>query len=288
MHVIATVLIALCISLSTYGATKTNSFTPPLKLCIATFNLRYASTERPNSWPERRPVMRDCLRQLAPDVIGTQEGLYQQLKDIAADLPDYEWIGTGRDGGNKGEFMAIFYRRDRFVALSTNHFWLSDTPDVVASSTWGNSCKRMVTWVRFRESSSGREFFFWNTHFDHQVELARQKSALLLRERVSSLHTDLPIILTGDFNCTGGGSPAYDTLVKDAGFSDTWSAAKTRVNESWNSFHGFEKPEQNRIRIDWILTRGAATVEQSEIVTYSKDGQYPSDHFPVVTRLSFP
>lgn len=288
MRLIAAFLAALSISFSTTGATNSVSSIPPLQLTIATFNLRYASNERPNSWPERRPVMRECLRQLAPDVMGTQEGLYQQLKDIATDLPDYEWIGTGRDGGNKGEFMAIFYRRDRFVALSTNHFWLSDTPEVAASSTWGNNCKRMVTWVRFRERSNGREFFFWNTHFDHEVELARQKSAQLLRERVDSLKTDLPVILTGDFNCTGGKSAAYDTLVKNGGFTDTWNAATSRVNETLNSFHGFQKPDQEGIRIDWILTRSAVTVEKSEIITYSRDGQYPSDHFPVLTRLSFP
>jgi endonuclease/exonuclease/phosphatase family metal-dependent hydrolase len=232
--------------------------------------------------------MRDCLRQLAPDLMGTQEGVHQQLKDIAADLPDYDWIGTGRDGGDKGEFMSIFFGRDRFEPLTTNHFWLSDTPEVVASSTWGNTCKRMVTWVRFRERSSGREFYFWNTHLDHEVEAARQKSAQLIRERVEALKTDLPLVLTGDFNCTGGNSRAYDILVKEGGFADTWSAAKVRGNESFNSFHGFQVPTKKGNRIDWILTRGTAAVERTEIVTFSKEGRYPSDHFPVATWLSFP
>ena len=287
----AFIFIAACLGglFTSAGAAETNtSPAPPLKLCVTTFNLRYASSERPNSWTERRPVMRDCLRQLAPDLIGTQEGLHQQLKDIAADLPDYNWIGTGRDGGNKGEFMAIFYRRDRFEALATNHFWLSDTPGVTASSTWGNTCKRMVTWVRFRERSSGREFYFWNTHLDHEVEAARQKSAALIRERVGAVKTDLPVVLTGDFNCAAGRSRAYDMLVRDGGFTDTWMSAKARGNESFNSFHGFQEPKQNGVRIDWILTRSAATVDKAEIVTFSKDGQHPSDHFPVAAWLSFP
>ena len=280
---------ALTLALTSLGAVASNTVSvSPLKLCVATFNLRYASNERPNSWAERRPVMRDCLRQLAPDLIGTQEGVHQQLKDIAADLPDYDWIGTGRDGGNKGEFMAIFYRRDRFEPLTTNHFWLSDTPEVVASSTWGNTCKRMVTWVRFRERGSGREFYFWNTHLDHEVEVARQKSALLIRERITALKTDLPIVLTGDFNCAAGRSRAYDTLMKEGGFTDTWSSAKARENESFNSFHGFKEPKKNGVRIDWILARRAATVERAEIVTFAKASQYPSDHFPVAAWLTFP
>ncbi len=271
------------------GAAETGAVSnAPVKLCVATFNLRFASAERPNSWAQRRPVMRECLRQLAPDLIGTQEGLLQQLKDVAADLPEYDWLGTGRDGGDKGEFMAIFYRRNRFTPLATNHFWLSDTPGVVASSTWGNNCKRMVTWVRFRERASGREFFLWNTHFDHEIEAARQKSAALVRERVEALKTDLPVLLTGDFNCAGGNSRAYDILVKDGGFTDTWTAAKARVNESWNSFTGFKPPRQEGVRIDWILARGPVTAERTEIVTFAKDGQYPSDHFPVAAWLALP
>lgn len=272
----------------TSNAAATNTApAAPLKLCVATFNLRYASPARSNSWAGRRPVMRDCLRPLAPDLIGTQEGLPQQLKDLAADLPDYDWIGTGRDGGNQGEFMAIFYRRDRFEPLATNHFWLSDTPEIVASSTWGNTCKRMVTWVRFRERGGGREFYFWNTHLDHEVEAARQKGAQLIRQRIAALKTKLPVVLTGDFNAVAGRSRAYDILVKDGGFTDTWGAARQRVNESFNTFHGFREPRRDAVRIDWILTRGPVTVAKAEIVTFSASGQYPSDHFPVAVWLEF-
>ena len=284
-------IIAACLVGNGFAATaaETNATAPaPLKLCVATFNLRFASNTRPNSWAERRPVMRECVRQLAPDLLGTQEGLHHQLKDLAADLPGYDWIGTVRDGGDQGEFMAVFFRRERFTALATNHFWLSDTPEVVASSTWGNSNRRMVTCIRFREKASGREFHFWNTHFDHQVETARRKSAQLVRERVDALKTDLPVLLTGDFNCAAGTSHAHHTLVRDGGFTDTWAVAKSRVNETYNSFNSFGTPRQEGVRIDWILVRGKATVDRSEIVTFSKDGQYPSDHFPVVAWLTLP
>src|SRR5689334_21412331 len=102
-------------------------------LKVMTFNLRYAQkgAQPPDAWAHRRPIMRECIRQTPPDVIGTQEGLYPQLKDFAADQPDYDWIGLGRDGGSKGEFMAVFYRRARLEPLEFDHFWLSDTPDVV-------------------------------------------------------------------------------------------------------------------------------------------------------------
>lgn len=254
-------------------------------LCVVTYNLRFASTTPPNAWPQRRPVVRDSIRQLAPDVIGTQEGLYGQLKDMATDLPEFDWLGVGRDGGSQGEFMAVFYRRDRLEPLAFDHFWLSDTPEVIASLTWGHTCRRMVTWVRFLDRRTGGEFFFWNTHLDHESESARQKGAALIHERIAKLKTQLPVLLVGDFNCAGGNSKAWSTLTQPGGLTDTWPLAKERVNETLNSFHGYRPPVSESLRIDWILGRGVVRVDKSEVVTFVRDGQHPSDHFPVAAWL---
>jgi len=281
---------ALLLTLATGCATSaksTNATTAnAAKLCVMTFNLRYASPKPPNSWSERRPVASACVRRVAPDIFGTQEGLYGQLKDLAADLPEYAWLGLGRDGGSRGEFMAIFYRKDRFEPLAYDHFWLSDTPEVIASTTWGNTNRRMVTWVRFKDRASGREFYFWNTHLDHQIQAAREKGAQLIRRRVDALKTDLPVFLVGDFNAIGHDNPAYDILVNPETFTDTWYAAKERINEPSNSFHDYKPAGQEGKRIDWILLKGKAAVEKTEIVTFHQGTQYPSDHFPVAAWLT--
>jgi hypothetical protein len=99
---------------------------------------------------------------------------------------DCRLLAASRDE-HRGEFMAIFYRRNRFEPLEYEHFWLSDTPDVIASSTWGNGVRRMVTWAKFRDRTTGREFYFWNTHLDHEVQFAREKSAELIRQRIGLL-----------------------------------------------------------------------------------------------------
>lgn len=251
-------------------------------LCVMTFNLRFASDRPPNAWAQRRPVMGECIRSVAPDLIGTQEGLYRQLKDLQADLPEFSWIGLGRDGGSRGEFMAVFYRTDRFEPLEYDHYWLSDTPNVVASTTWGNTNRRMVTWVRFKDRRTGREFYFMNTHLDHQIQPAREKAAALIRERVEGLKTTLPILLVGDFNATAGANKAYDILVADGLFQDTWKTAAERRGEIVKTFHNYNGPVQGDGRIDWILSRGPVTARATQVVTFSRDGQYPSDHFPVV------
>jgi endonuclease/exonuclease/phosphatase family metal-dependent hydrolase len=256
------------------------------ELLIATYNLRYAGDEPPNSWPQRRPALKGLLDLYRPDIIGTQEGLYLQIKDIAADQPVYDWIGLGRDGGSHGEFMAIFYRRDRFDPLEYDHFWLSDRPEVIASSTWGNGVRRMVTWARFRDRTTGREFYFWNTHLDHEVQLAREKSAELIRQRIGMLPSATPLFLVGDFNSVAGDNRAYEILTQDAGLTDTWFAARERRNGDVNSFTGFGPLLHEGKRIDWILARGAMDVRATEAVTFRKGETWPSDHLPIMAWLT--
>lgn len=285
-------LAAATLTVATLGSlraasTDATAAPAPLALRVMSFNLRFASPQPPHAWPERRPIMQHVIEQTAPDVIGTQEGLYAQLRDLAADLPAYEWIGLGREGGSRGEFMAVFYRRERFEPVAFDHFWLSDTPAVISSITWGHTYRRMVTWVRLRERASGREFYFWNTHFDHEVETARQKAAVLIRNRLAQLDASVPLLLVGDFNCAAANSAAYDTLTHEAHLTDTWLAAKERVNEGLNTFHDYEPPRHDGVRIDWILARPPVAVSHAEIVTYRENGQTPSDHFPVLADVQF-
>lgn len=259
----------------------------PLELKVMTYNLRYASTQQPNAWPDRRPLMQALITKEAPDVIGTQEGLYGQLQELAAGLPDYAWIGLGRAGGSKDEFAAVFYRQDRFEPVAYDHFWLSDTPDVVGSMTWGNKYRRMATWVRFRERTTGRVFEFWNTHFDHEVEEARRKSAALIRDRLPQVDPSVPLLLVGDFNCLAGQSPAYDLLTRETGLTDTWVLAARRQNEGLNTFNNFEPARREHQRIDWILARRPSAVPEVAIIDYPGTQPFPSDHFPVTATVRF-
>lgn len=258
---------------------------PPGTLCVMTYNLRFASPTPPNAWPQRRPLMRELIQNISPDVFGTQEGLYEQLKNLASDLPDYEWLGLGREGGSRSEFMAVFYRKARLEPLAFDHFWLSDTPDVIGSTTWGNSNRRMVTWIKFRDRQTKQEFYFFNTHFDHQIQPAREKSAELVRKRIAELDTKLPVLLVGDFNAAAGKNKAYEILTQDGFLKDTWQTARERQGEGIGTFNSFKAIQPNGPRIDWILSRGDVTAEKIEIVTFSRDGQFPSDHCPVVARL---
>ncbi|MEU3644568.1 endonuclease/exonuclease/phosphatase family protein [Lentzea sp. NPDC034063] len=249
-------------------------------LSVMSFNLRYASAAEPNSWAVRRPVMAQLLLNELPAVLGTQEGLYGQLLDIAHDLPaHYDWIGLGRAGGSHDEFMAIFFDTLRLEPLEFDHHWLSATPNVVGSRSWGNNVIRMVTWVRFADRLTGKQFVAVNTHFDHESANSRLRSAEFVRDRLQA--QALPVVLTGDFNDVPG-SPAYATLTSV--LADSWLAGP-RTTPAYGTFHGYGPLVPDGPRIDWILTRGA-TVEAAAINTFQRDGQFPSDHLAVQARIS--
>ncbi len=249
---------------------------PHDRLHVMSFNLRYASNAEPNSWTTRRPVVARLLNEEQPTVLGTQEGLYGQIKDIALDLPDrYHWIGVGRAGGSHDEFVAVFFDTDRLDPLAFDHHWLSATPNVIGSRSWGNNVIRIVTWVRFADKRTGAQFVVVNTHLDHESENARLRSAELIRDQINA--QTLPVVLTGDFN-TDAGSPTYKTFNLD----DTWNGH--RLTPAYGTFHGYLPPVPDGPRIDWILTRGATT-EAAAINTYAEGGQYPSDHLPVQAVL---
>jgi endonuclease/exonuclease/phosphatase family metal-dependent hydrolase len=258
-------------------------------LRVMTYNLRYLNSTdpSPHTWAERVPTIKKLIQKEQPDIIGTQEAVYQQIQDLKDQLPEYNWIGLGREGGSKGEYSAIFYNENKYTPLEYDHYWLSDTPNVIGSKSWGNQIPRMVTWAKFLDKRSNQQFYVVNTHFDHQSPEAREKSAALILEKTKAFNPDLPVILTGDFNA-GPTSLPHQTLTKDGEFSDLWDTAQTRVNEDLGTFNGFNDPtgQGPERRIDWILAKGNILAKTIEIVNYQKNGQFPSDHYPVMTDLT--
>jgi endonuclease/exonuclease/phosphatase family metal-dependent hydrolase len=252
------------------------------------YNLKFASDEKPHSWPERRPVMNKLFQSERPDIIGTQEGLYRQIRDIEHDMPVYNWIGLGREGGSRGEFMAVFFDKNRFTPLAYDHLWLSDTPYVIGSISWGNTIPRMVTWVRFVDRHAGQQFYVINTHFDHLSSAARERSSTFIIDLIDRFNPKLPILITGDFN-TGPETGPYDTLVQQGHFQDLWKTAARRTGEELGTFCNYDDASGGgrRHRIDWIMSRGAVTARALHILNFREDGQYPSDHFPVLAEVDF-
>ena len=253
-------------------------------LRIMSFNIRLpAESDGVDYWETRKPLAVRMLREQQPDVIGLQELVKAQADYLARELPQYAWFGRGREADGGGEHMGVFYRKDRLTVIESGDFWLSDTPDVAGSITWGHPHPRMVTWALFEQRSDGRRFYLFNTHLPYrdEDEAARLKGAQAIARHLATLPDDVPVVLTGDFNTT----PDSDAHAVLAGtLQDAWTTAP-RVEGIDATFHGFTGKADRRI--DWIFVRGAQ-LESITSVTTRWNHRYPSDHFPLVATLRLP
>ena len=165
------------------------SSSPISHVRLATFNIRYDNPgDSLNSWKYRKDRVCEFIREKQPDVLGMQEVLHHQLEDLLAGLPDYAYVGVGReDGKTQGEYAPVFYRKDKYDLLDSNTFWLSEHPDSVGKLGWDAACTRVATWAKLKEKSTGKEFLMVNTHFDHVGTEARRNSALLIIDKIKEI-----------------------------------------------------------------------------------------------------
>lgn len=253
-------------------------------LRFLTYNIRYDNPEDgADAWPLRRDFLAAQLRFHAPDVFGIQEGLHRQIEYLETQLPAYARVGVGRDDGREtGEYSALFYRKDRFKALDSGTFWLSETPDSV-SKGWDAALPRICTWALLEEPASGRKFWVFNTHFDHVGALARENSAKLILQKIKTFNSaNYPVALLGDLNSEPGSAPV--TLLQNALF-DTHDHCQEPPFGPEGTFNGFRFQEPVTRRIDYIFVSGAWKTQQYAVLSDARNCHYPSDHLPVLARV---
>ncbi len=272
-------------ALAAFGADPQTA--APLR--VMSFNIRYGTAgDGENRWENRRDFLVETIRRFDPDLLGTQETLAFQADFLGTQLPGYTRVGAGRDDGkDKGEQVTIFFRTARFEKIAAGHFWLSETPERPGSRSWDAAITRMVTWAKLRDRQCDRAFLWLNTHFDHQGAQARAESAKLIRRWLAEHHSRLPVVITGDFNCTEDSPPhrlllgAADDALK---LTDAYRHAHLARQPDEATFHAFTG-KRDGSRIDWILCSPDFTPVEAAIDRSSRNGRYPSDHFPVTAVL---
>lgn len=252
----------------------------PIK--VMTYNIRYDNAgDGENAWAKRKGKVFNLLEKYDPDIIGVQEALLHQLQDISADLKVYQFLGVGRDDGKKkGEYSAIFIRKDRFKVLEQNTFWLSKTPETPGSKDWDAAITRVVTWARLEDVKSQEVFLMVNTHFDHIGKESRKQSAALLKEKAASLAKGDPVIITGDFNFTRD-QPPYEVIMDSRKFRFEDAAPASTPGTSC----GFVVNARPCNAIDYIFHTPQWRSDDYQVIQDNDGKHYPSDHLPVMVNL---
>ena len=269
--------------LNSIGTTPApQSTATPLR--VLSYNLRMDTSEDgANAWPHRKDMVNELLRYHEADLIGTQEGFSHQLADITAQ-GIYAYTGVGRDDGKaSGEHSAILYRKDRFQLLQQGNFWLSQTPEK-PSYGWDAKIRRICSWAQFTDRTTGKSFYFFNVHYDHQAPVARQESSRLLLARIKSIAGNSPVICTGDFNATPSDVP-ITTLLADGLLKDTRQLTAAAPYGPIGTFQDFSTAADPTERIDYVFVTSGIRVLTYGVLTDIRHGRYPSDHCPVAVQV---
>ena len=254
-----------------------------LALRVASYNLRMdTKADRLNSWTYRKDKVNALILFHDIDILGTQEGFVHQLQDICS-MPEYAYIGAGRDDGKTaGEHSAIIYKTARLEVLEKGDFWLSETPDVPGKGWDATCCNRICSWGKFKEKQSGKIFYFFSVHFDHQGIVARQESGKLMVVKIKEIAGSDPLICVGDFNST---PETEQMMLLSSAFNDAKAVSKMPPYGPEGTFTmRFGNPIGSE-RIDYIFVYNGIDVLKYAGLTDNDGMYYPSDHIPVMADI---
>ena len=182
---------------------------------------------------------------------------------------------TRQQIGTVERALQIFLKLGLVEVLDSGTFWISETPDNV-SRGWDAACNRTVTWVELRDKSSGKEFFYFNTHLDHQGKIAREEGVKLIVTKIRQIAgKKAAVILGGDLN-TSIDNPHLKPLTRlMASARDT--AAETDQKGTFNGFGS----APDTIILDHLFYRGRMKCRKFVTLDGDYGAPYISDHYPI-------
>lgn len=252
---------------------------------LMTYNIRFDNpNDKDNWWEHRKAELTQLLNYYHPDIFGVQEALKRQLDFMDDELPDYQYIGVGRDDGKeKGEYAAIFYNAEKLELISSHTYWLSETPDKV-SVGWDASMERITTYGVFRDKASGDTLHVFNCHYDHIGKVARKNSSELILKLIEQKQLySKNLVVMGDLNSEPENPPITTLSSK---LQDSYIKSKIAPYGPVGTFNGFDHTMIPERRIDYIFVKNLEVQSYRVINDKRANGLSPSDHLPVFVEVA--
>jgi endonuclease/exonuclease/phosphatase family metal-dependent hydrolase len=258
-----------------------------MNLCFITSNIRFDNPEDGlNAWPNRKSLLAQTLLAHGPDLIATQEGRFHQLREFEELLEHYHIVDHHRSWIKERMYPTFFVKKNAFEIIKSEDVWLSETPEVAGSLSFGSTFPRLLTWMKIQIKNSEKKFLVINTHLDHVRPETRLEQVRVLTNKIQQLRDGVSyLVLMGDFNDSPESKIRKIIIESFPELEDSWS--RFNFNEE-TSHHAFNGECQNGARIDWILTDQRLFVEKHTLDKTKIEGRYPSDHFPVICKLKSP
>ena len=264
-------------------ASKYQKYAKENEIKIMSFNVRTSAMDKntPNHWDNRKDACIALIKDHRPSIIGLQEAVYsaqwvwikEQLQD------DYDGYGVNRQTGKEsggGECPGILYDKSVIKKIEVGTFWLSETPDT-PSKGWDANYYRTATWGLFEHIPTGKQFFFINTHLDHESKTAQIEGMKLISKKFEEYKGKMPLFLTGDLNIDSY-HEALDVI------KSYMNNARNRANrtDSYGTTNSFESDSKSK-KIDHIYYNKELKnpVEYCTIRDPYNDVKFVSDHYPI-------
>jgi endonuclease/exonuclease/phosphatase family metal-dependent hydrolase len=223
---------------------------------VMSFNIRFDGQESDarHHWTQRMTRIAGVLAEYEPWSVGLQEPFSGQVLHLQSILPakwrtvgyrQHSAFDLGHPSRHDDHQVGILYDATKLRLLRSAYQWLSETPDVEQSRSWGSAGARTINMAHFElVDQPGVELLHFNTHLDMISEHARREQAKVAMQFIrhhSQLYPNAATILTGDFNAAVG-QHAYQTLTGPDALRDAWVECESHQHDRTNTSSGSQSP----------------------------------------------
>lgn len=270
------------------GTTKDTNLAEPTEnytaLRVMSFNVR--TGERTET---RMSAVIKNITDVDPDVLGVQEAADAWVTYLNTNLPAYSRVGLGRDEGDTGETTSIFYKTSKYNLIQSGTKWLSLTPDTPSILEGGSKYKRIVTYVKLQDKTTGMYFVCMNAHLDYSSDdIARQQMNIVAE--FAANFAGLPVYIIGDMN-QNETSKTYGYITTN-GYADSAEIATVSKNSVTFQNYGKDDPADPACRIDFCFVT-PEHIFVSKYDVWDKQAEnggyngYISDHYAIYVDTKF-